>query len=153
MNQYPAQSCVIILCRDPYMEPVPKASPNIYPADRGFFAGVLDYSKMNIMYRMIVKSKMKKQGVPEGNFRSGKPAAIENHLLLTYNFFKAIAFWLIFSIDKFSSSPCRSFVESRGSLWIRAINLSTSNSPKKCRPDKSISYFGIKGNVECLTLL
>ena len=52
-----------------YMDPVLKAVPDVKPLDMGFFAGVLDYSKLNLMYRMIMKSKMKKRGVPEGDFR------------------------------------------------------------------------------------
>ena len=52
-----------------YMEPVLKAVPDVKPMDMGFFAGVLDYSKLNLMYRTVMKYKMKKQGVPEGDFR------------------------------------------------------------------------------------
>lgn len=52
-----------------YMDPVLKAVPDVKPLDMGFFAGVLDYSKLNLMYRIIMKSKMKKRGVPEGDFR------------------------------------------------------------------------------------
>ena len=52
-----------------YMDPVLKAVPDVKPVDMGFFAGVLDYSKLNLVYRMVMKSKMKKRGVPEGDFR------------------------------------------------------------------------------------
>ena len=52
-----------------YMEPVLKAVPDVTPLDMGFFAGALDYSKLNMVYRMIMKSKMKKRRVPEGDFR------------------------------------------------------------------------------------
>ena len=52
-----------------YMNPVLKAVPDVKPVEMGFFAGVLDYSKLNFMYRMVMKSKMKKRGVPEGDFR------------------------------------------------------------------------------------
>lgn len=52
-----------------YMDPVLKAVPDVKPLDMGFFAGVLDYSKLNLIYRMVMKSKMKKRGVPEGDFR------------------------------------------------------------------------------------
>jgi menaquinone-dependent protoporphyrinogen oxidase len=52
-----------------YMDPVLKAVPDVKPLDMGFFAGVLDYSKLNLIYRIIMKSKMKKRGVPEGDFR------------------------------------------------------------------------------------
>jgi menaquinone-dependent protoporphyrinogen oxidase len=51
-----------------YIDPVLKAVPKVQPVDLGLFAGALDYSKMNIIYRMVMKSKMKKRGVPEGDF-------------------------------------------------------------------------------------
>jgi menaquinone-dependent protoporphyrinogen oxidase len=53
-----------------YMNPVLKSAPSVQPFDLGLFAGVLDYSKLNIVYRTIMKSKMKKQGIPEGDFRN-----------------------------------------------------------------------------------
>ena len=53
-----------------YMEPVLKAVPEVRPVDSGLFAGVLDYSKMNVLYRMVMKSKMKEKGVPEGDHRN-----------------------------------------------------------------------------------
>ncbi len=53
-----------------YMNPALKAAPAVQPVDLGFFAGVLDYSKLNIIYRTIMKSKMKDKGVPEGDFRN-----------------------------------------------------------------------------------
>jgi len=52
-----------------YMEPVLKAAPDVKPMDMGLFSGALDYSKMNLMYRTIMKSKMGKKGVPEGDYR------------------------------------------------------------------------------------
>jgi menaquinone-dependent protoporphyrinogen oxidase len=52
-----------------YMNPVLNTVPDVRPMDMGLFAGALDYSKLNTMYRMVMKSKMKKQGVPEGDFR------------------------------------------------------------------------------------
>lgn len=52
-----------------YMEPVLKAVPKVQPLDMGLFAGALDYDKMNLIYGMVMKSKMKKKGVPEGDFR------------------------------------------------------------------------------------
>lgn len=52
-----------------YFEPALQAAPGIKPLDFGCFAGVLDYAKMNFMYRTIMKSKMKKQEVPEGDYR------------------------------------------------------------------------------------
>jgi len=53
-----------------YMNPVLKAVPTVQPVAMGHFAGVLDYSKLNIIYRTIMKSKMKDKGVPEGDFRN-----------------------------------------------------------------------------------
>ena len=52
-----------------YMGPVLNAIPDVRPLDTGLFAGVLDYEKMNMMVRMVMKSKMKSKGVPEGDFR------------------------------------------------------------------------------------
>lgn len=52
-----------------YFDPVLKAAPAVRPVALGEFAGVLDYSKMNFMYRMIMQSKMKDKGVPEGDYR------------------------------------------------------------------------------------
>jgi menaquinone-dependent protoporphyrinogen oxidase len=52
-----------------YMDPVLQAVPHVKPVQMGLFAGSLDYSKLNLLYRMVMKSKMKKQGVPEGDFR------------------------------------------------------------------------------------
>jgi len=42
-----------------YMEPVLKAAPEVQPRDFGLFAGVLDYSKMNWIVRMVMKAKMR----------------------------------------------------------------------------------------------
>ncbi len=52
-----------------YMEPVLKAVPEVKPIDMGLFPGALDYSKLNLMYRTVMKYKMEKKGVPEGDFR------------------------------------------------------------------------------------
>jgi menaquinone-dependent protoporphyrinogen oxidase len=52
-----------------YMDNVLNAAPDVRPLDIGLFAGVLDYGKMNMMIRMVMKSKMKSKGVPEGDFR------------------------------------------------------------------------------------
>ena len=52
-----------------YMEPVLKAVPDVRPIDTGLFPGVLDYSKLNLMYRTVMKYKMGKKSVPEGDFR------------------------------------------------------------------------------------
>jgi len=55
-----------------YMNPLLRAVPAIRPVDLGLFAGVLDYSKMNLFYRMIMQSKMQEKGVSEGDFRNWK---------------------------------------------------------------------------------
>jgi menaquinone-dependent protoporphyrinogen oxidase len=52
-----------------YFDSVLKAVPAVQPVDLGGFAGVLDYSKMNFMVRMIMQSKMKDKGVAEGDYR------------------------------------------------------------------------------------
>lgn len=52
-----------------YFNPVLKAAPEVKPKAMEAFAGALDYSKLNMVVRMIMKSKMEKQGVPEGDFR------------------------------------------------------------------------------------
>ena len=48
----------------------------VKPVDMGLFAGVLDYSKISFMTIMIVKSKMKKKGVPEGGIATGMPSVL-----------------------------------------------------------------------------
>ncbi len=52
-----------------YFNPVLTAVPGIKPETMQAFAGKLDYSKMNMMFRMVMKSKMKEKGIPEGDFR------------------------------------------------------------------------------------
>jgi menaquinone-dependent protoporphyrinogen oxidase len=52
-----------------YMEPVLKAAPDVKPIDMGLFSGALDYSKLNLVYRTIMKYKMGKKDIPEGDFR------------------------------------------------------------------------------------
>jgi menaquinone-dependent protoporphyrinogen oxidase len=53
-----------------YLDPVLDAVPQVKPVEMGFFAGVLDYSKLSFMVRLVMKSKMKKKGVPEGDHRN-----------------------------------------------------------------------------------
>ncbi|HEY3276696.1 MAG TPA: flavodoxin domain-containing protein [Syntrophorhabdaceae bacterium] len=53
-----------------YMEPVLRAVPEVRPVDTGHFAGVLDYGKLNVVLRMVMKAKMQSKGVPEGDFRN-----------------------------------------------------------------------------------
>ena len=52
------------------MDPVLESAPLVQPLDLGLFAGALDFSKLTVVYRMIMKSKTKKQGIPEGDFRN-----------------------------------------------------------------------------------
>ena len=52
-----------------YMEPMLEAVPRVRPVDIGLFAGVLDYGTLSFVVRMVMKSKMKKKGVPEGDHR------------------------------------------------------------------------------------
>lgn len=53
-----------------YFNPVLKAVPKVIPRTMQPFGGTLDYSKLNFMYRMVMKSKMAKKGIPEGDFRN-----------------------------------------------------------------------------------
>lgn len=53
-----------------YMDSALAAAPDIAPVDIGLFAGVLDYEKLSFMVRTVMKSKMKKRGVPEGDHRN-----------------------------------------------------------------------------------
>ena len=52
-----------------YLRPVLDAVPKVSPVGLGLFAGVLDYARYNFVVRMIMKGKMEKQGVPEGDHR------------------------------------------------------------------------------------
>lgn len=54
---------------DSYFNPVLEAVPEIRPLTRQAFAGVLDYDKLNMVVKMVMKSKMKKKGIPAGDFR------------------------------------------------------------------------------------
>jgi menaquinone-dependent protoporphyrinogen oxidase len=53
-----------------YLDPVLKSTPSVQPIGLGLFAGTLDYSKLSLPYRMVMKSKMKKLEIPEGDFRN-----------------------------------------------------------------------------------
>jgi menaquinone-dependent protoporphyrinogen oxidase len=53
-----------------YLDPVLESVPSVQPVDLGLFAGALDYNKMNLIYRTIMKSKMEKRAVPEGDYRN-----------------------------------------------------------------------------------
>ena len=52
-----------------FLDPLYTAAPQVKPESVGRFAGVLDYSKLSFMYRTIMKRKMKKRGIPEGDYR------------------------------------------------------------------------------------
>lgn len=52
-----------------YFEPVLTAVPDVAPRVSRAFAGVLDYEKLPFFYRPVMRSKMKKKGIPEGDFR------------------------------------------------------------------------------------
>jgi len=52
-----------------FLDPLYTAAPQVKPVSVGRFAGVLDYSKLSFMYRTIMKRKMKKRGIPEGDYR------------------------------------------------------------------------------------
>ena len=52
-----------------YKDPVLNAVPEVRPVDIGLFAGVLAYSKLSVIVRMVMKRKMKKLGIPEGHYR------------------------------------------------------------------------------------
>lgn len=52
-----------------FFDPVHEAAPSVKPLQSGLFAGELDYGKMAMFKRMIMKQKMKKTGVKEGDYR------------------------------------------------------------------------------------
>lgn len=52
-----------------FLDPVKDGFPEIRPVSTGFFGGVLDFEKYSFVTRMIMKQKMKEQGVPEGDYR------------------------------------------------------------------------------------
>ena len=52
-----------------YLDPVFKTVPEVQPVNTGLFAGVLDYSKLSWGMRMVMRRKMDKFGVKEGDYR------------------------------------------------------------------------------------
>ena len=52
-----------------YLDPVCKAVPEVQPLSTGLFSGVLDYSKLSWGMRMVMRRKMDKLGVQEGDYR------------------------------------------------------------------------------------
>ncbi len=52
-----------------FLDPLKSEAPQVKPVSVGRFSGVLDYSKLSFMYRTVMKRKMKKRGVQEGDYR------------------------------------------------------------------------------------
>ena len=71
-----------------YMDPVYETAPEIKPVDVGLFAGVLDYGKMNIIFRTIMCHKMKEYGVTEGDYRNWE--AIRNWSVAVHSKMKVL---------------------------------------------------------------
>ena len=49
-----------------YLDPVRKEAPHIQPVDIGLFPGAVDFGKLSLVYKSILKAK----GIPEGDFRN-----------------------------------------------------------------------------------
>ena len=52
-----------------FLDSLSSQAPQVNPVSVGRFAGVLDYDKLSFVYRMVMKRKMKKLGVQEGDYR------------------------------------------------------------------------------------
>ena len=52
-----------------FFEPLMERFPVVRPVSLGVFAGVLDYAKLSGPMRMVMKWKMKEQGIAEGDYR------------------------------------------------------------------------------------
>ncbi|MBT8357465.1 MAG: flavodoxin [Desulfobacterales bacterium] len=52
-----------------FLDPLYAEAPQVKPISVGRFAGVLDYSRLSFIYRTVMKRKMKKWGIPEGDYR------------------------------------------------------------------------------------
>ena len=52
-----------------FLDPLYTEVPQVKPVSVGRFAGVLDYSKLSFIYRTVMKRKMKKWRIPEGDYR------------------------------------------------------------------------------------
>jgi menaquinone-dependent protoporphyrinogen oxidase len=52
-----------------FLDPLHTGTPQVKPVNVGRFAGALDYSKLSFIYRTVMKSKMKKRGIREGDYR------------------------------------------------------------------------------------
>ncbi len=55
-----------------YMDLVLREVPEVIPRDKGMFAGVLDYDKISLIMRMIMRSKMRDKGIKPGDYRNWK---------------------------------------------------------------------------------
>lgn len=55
-----------------YMDSVFREVPEVKPRDLGMFAGALDYGKLSLLMRMIMRSKMRKKGIKAGDYRNWK---------------------------------------------------------------------------------
>ena len=53
-----------------YLDPLNRDIPQVKPMDIGLFGGVLDYTKLSWPVRLIMKQKMKRRAVPEGDYRN-----------------------------------------------------------------------------------
>lgn len=53
-----------------FLDPQLNEAAQVKPVSVGRFAGVLDYSKLSFMYRTVMKRKMKKRGIQEGDYRN-----------------------------------------------------------------------------------
>ena len=52
-----------------FLDSLNAQAPQVKAVSVGRFAGVLDYSKLSFMYRTVMKRKMKKRGIQEGDYR------------------------------------------------------------------------------------
>ena len=52
-----------------FLNPLLESNPRIKPVSLGAFAGKLDYSKLSPVVRLFMRRKMKRLGIPEGDFR------------------------------------------------------------------------------------
>ena len=66
-----------------YQDPVLDAVPQVQPVDIGLFAGVLDYSRLSFMVRMVMKSKMKTIGIGMPS-EPGPKACVQRYFILKY---------------------------------------------------------------------
>ena len=68
-----------------FLDPLHTEAPQVKPVSVGRFAGVLDYTKLSFIYRTVMKRKMKKRGIQEGDYRDWNAIrswAAETHVKL-----------------------------------------------------------------------